>query len=78
MKVRIPEELSVVGFDDADVRYMVSPELTAVCQDAIALGREAFTALHGMLEGGDRSVVVRKALQTWLEIHASTAAPHQA
>lgn len=77
MKVRIPEQLSVVGFDDADVRYMVSPELTAVCQDAIALGREAFAALHGMLEGG-RSVVTRKALQTWLEIHASTAAPDQA
>lgn len=77
MKVSIPDEISVVGFDDADVRYMVSPELTAVCQDAIALGREAFTALHGMLEG-DRSVVTRKALQTWLEIHASTAAPAKA
>ncbi len=70
--VRVPEDLSVVGFDDADLRYMVSPELTAVCQDAVALGREAFGALHGMIEVASGQVV-RKALPTWLEIHNSTA-----
>lgn len=69
--VRVPEDLSVVGFDDADLRYMVSPELTAVCQDAIALGREAFMALHASLEGATE--VVHKALPTWLEVHASAA-----
>jgi DNA-binding LacI/PurR family transcriptional regulator len=69
LNIRIPEELSIVGFDDADLRYMVCPELTAVCQDAAALGRDAFLALHGLIDG-DRKPV-RKALATWLEIHAS-------
>ncbi|HEX8341222.1 MAG TPA: LacI family DNA-binding transcriptional regulator [Tepidisphaeraceae bacterium] len=71
--VSIPADLSVVGFDDADLRYMVCPELTAVCQDASALGREAFVALHGLLD--DDKTPVRKALPTWLEIHGSTASP---
>lgn len=70
--VRVPEDLSVVGFDDVDLRYMVSPELTSVCQDAINLGCEAFVALHGMIAAGAQPVV-RKALPTWLEIHHSTA-----
>ena len=39
--VRIPEDFSVVGFDDTDVRHAVYPTLTAVCQDAAQLGFQA-------------------------------------
>ncbi len=75
--MRIPEDLSVVGFDDTDVRFTVYPELTAVCQDAAAMGREAFAALNSMLdkEAGVKSV--RKSLRTWLEIHGSTGTARQ-
>lgn len=51
--IEVPRELSIVGFDDAELRYSVHPELTAVCQDAASLAREAFKALHGMLEQAD-------------------------
>lgn len=74
--VEIPRDLSIVGFDDAELRYSVYPELTAVCQDAAALGREAFTALYGMLDQqAEGKPVVRKAMRTWLEVHGSTAPP---
>jgi LacI family transcriptional regulator len=73
--VEIPRDLSIVGFDDAELRYSVYPELTAVCQDAAALGREAFTALYGMLDQPDGQPIVKRALRTWLEVHGSTAAP---
>lgn len=74
--VRVPEDLSVVGFDDTQMRYGTTPELTSVCQDAEALGREAVAATH-LLIGSDAGTItpVRKALRTWLEVHGSTAAP---
>ena len=74
--LRIPEDLSVVGFDDGDTRFDVYPEMSAVCQDSAALGREALLALHEVITGGeDRPPPVRKALRAWLEIHGSTAPP---
>ena len=39
--VRVPEELSIVGFDDGDLRKITHPMFTAVCQDAIRMGRLA-------------------------------------
>jgi len=71
--VRVPEDLSVVGFDDSDLRYTVHPELTSVCQDAIAMGRAAFAGLHGLLGETIERGSVRKSLRAWLEIHQSTA-----
>jgi DNA-binding LacI/PurR family transcriptional regulator len=73
MGVRIPEDLSVVAFDDAEVRFGLSPEMTAVCQDAAALGGEAFAALHRMVDAADGVPVIRRRLRAWLEIHDSTA-----
>jgi DNA-binding LacI/PurR family transcriptional regulator len=73
--IRIPEDLSIVGFDDTETRYSVFPELTAVCQDAAGLGRESFEALLAIMNQTDEKVVVRKSLRTWLEVHGSTAAP---
>jgi DNA-binding LacI/PurR family transcriptional regulator len=78
--INIPGDLSIVGFDDTEVRYGIYPTLTAVCQDAEALGREAFAVLKKLLareEGADaaRPAVIQKSLRTWLEVHESTAAP---
>ncbi len=76
--LEVPRDLSILGFDDSDTRYAVYPTLTAICQDAVAMGREAFVALHGMLDQPDGAPVVKKALRTWLEVHSSTAAAAEA
>jgi DNA-binding LacI/PurR family transcriptional regulator len=81
MGVEIPRDLSIVGFDDWEMRYSVYPELTAVCQDAVLLGREAFKALNTLLEhtgGTEPFPVTQKAMRTWLEVHGTTAPPASA
>ena len=43
--LRIPDELSILGFDDTDSRYVVYPTMTAICQDSRELGRLAYELL---------------------------------
>ncbi len=69
--IRVPEDLSIVGFDDHEWRFMSRPAMTAVCQDAIALGRSAFQALNQLIERPGQTPRV-EAKPAWLEVHAST------
>jgi DNA-binding LacI/PurR family transcriptional regulator len=75
MGIRVPQDLSIVGFDDAEIRFLTRPQMTAVCQDAAAIGREASIALHAMIERSGKNAVVRLALPTVFELHGSTAPP---
>jgi DNA-binding LacI/PurR family transcriptional regulator len=43
--VRLPQDLSILGFDDTDVRHSVYPTMTAVCQDSCEIGRLAYDAV---------------------------------
>jgi len=72
--VRIPADMSIVGFDDTDLRFSVHPTLTAVCQDARSLGYEAGSYLSNRLTdcSGAR---LRASVPTYFEIHQTTAAP---
>jgi DNA-binding LacI/PurR family transcriptional regulator len=49
--LRIPEDLSVVGFDDLDLSRVVHPPLTTVSADGEALGRAAFELLSAVMAG---------------------------
>jgi DNA-binding LacI/PurR family transcriptional regulator len=51
LNIKIPDEVSVVGFDDVDLARLVVPPLTTVRFDAEALGAAAFEALHARLQG---------------------------
>ncbi len=75
--VQIPEDLSIIGFDDADLRYCVHPTLTAVCQDAIKLGIEASSHLVKLLtEKNNEDIKV--TLSTFFEVNGSTCPPSNA
>ncbi|KEP74614.1 LacI family transcriptional regulator [Microbacterium sp. SUBG005] len=50
---RVPEDVSVVGFDDIADAAEFRPPLTTVRQDFDALGRRAVAALVAAIEGGD-------------------------
>ncbi|GMU81646.1 MAG: LacI family transcriptional regulator [Planctomycetota bacterium] len=65
--VQIPGDLSIVGFDDTDMRFAVHPTLTAVCQDASLLGLEAAR----WLTRGVFSEPLRRTIPTFFEINAS-------
>lgn len=49
--LRVPEDISVSGFDNLDVARYFTPALTTVKQDFIALGENAFTLLRQAIKG---------------------------
>lgn len=72
--VRIPEDVSILGFDDTDTRNNVFPKMSAICQDSRQLGFEAMSALTRVL-ASKSAAPVRKVLPTWLEFHRTTGQP---
>jgi DNA-binding LacI/PurR family transcriptional regulator len=78
LDLRIPEEMSILGFDDSDTRFSVEPTMTAICQDSRELGRMAYELLIQRCEGlqDNQPSGLGKA---WLEINHTTArVPDQA
>ena len=72
--LRVPQELSVVGFDDLPVARWVSPPLTTVRQPLAEMGRAAAQILGELIEGiPPRSR--RVELSTELIVRESTAPP---
>jgi LacI family transcriptional regulator, repressor for deo operon, udp, cdd, tsx, nupC, and nupG len=73
--LRVPEDISVAGFDDIEFAEMATPALTTIRQPRRALGREAASALLELLSG--RTPPTRIRLDTELIERASTAAPRK-
>lgn len=69
--VRVPRELSIIGFDDADVRMRTFPSFSAVCQDAHQMGLEAARWLTRRVDE-DRTEGCRLEHRTRFAIHEST------
>ncbi|MFI4897612.1 MAG: LacI family DNA-binding transcriptional regulator [Phycisphaerales bacterium JB059] len=70
--IRVPKDLSIIGFDDGDVRMRTYPNFTAVCQDAQGLGYEAAVWLTRLLSGNAHHSC-RELHRTTLNIHGSTS-----
>ena len=74
--VRIPSDLSVVGFDDGEVRHTLYPHMTSVCQNAENLGTDALAALIHLMESKPGPSATPAASNAcWFEIHSSTSSP---
>jgi LacI family transcriptional regulator len=72
--LRVPEELSVVGFDDTESARVASPPLTTVAQPLQQMGAVALrTALR--LAAGERVDSHHVELATGLVVRGSTAPP---
>jgi len=52
--LRVPADLSVVGYDDIPMAKYMVPRLTTVSKDALRLGREAFKLLLERIQNPDR------------------------
>jgi len=70
--LRVPHDISVIGFDDIDEAAMLAPPLTTVGQEWKRLGREAIRVALAM-EAGAPPELVR--LPTRLIVRDSTAPP---
>jgi len=75
---RVPEHVSVIGFDDIPDAEFFGPALTTVRQDFDELGRRALLALIrsiGTGPGGRRAAGPAGAIDPSLVVRASTARP---
>jgi DNA-binding LacI/PurR family transcriptional regulator len=75
--IRVPEEVSVAGFDDIPVAPLLSPPLTTVRQPAREMGQRAAELLLGLLSGPAVARLDRPLLPVELRIRESVAPPQR-
>jgi DNA-binding LacI/PurR family transcriptional regulator len=75
LELRIPSDLSVVGFDDIEVARYTDPPLTTVHQPARRKGEEAVRLLLAHPPRRGDGLSRQRMLETRLVIRGSTAAP---
>lgn len=74
----VPDDLSLVGFDDLRAASLTHPPLTTVRQQLAELGRRAIEALLIQVEQGDDPSPVDQAVPVELVVRQSTARPRGA
>jgi len=72
--VRVPEDVSVVGFDDVTGSAFFNPPLTTLKQDFSALGKRCIEMLSGIMRGEE---VENSLIPPVLVVRASTAPPSE-
>jgi LacI family transcriptional regulator len=70
----VPEDISIVGFDDTAEAELVTPQLTTVRQPLAEMGRMGVSLLMRLLEGR-RFEALHVELATALVVRGSTAPP---
>jgi LacI family transcriptional regulator len=70
--LKIPHDISIVGFDDISFAALTDPPLTTICLPRMELGRRAVEALMTSIEHPERQGVEIQ-IPTYLVIRGSTA-----
>lgn len=70
MRVKLPQELSVIGFDNIPAAETISPALTTISQDRVDLGRNSFAALYWLIA---KVPISKSLLRPELIVRESTA-----
>ncbi|MGH9597067.1 MAG: LacI family DNA-binding transcriptional regulator, partial [Edaphobacter sp.] len=74
--LRVPDDLSVIGFDDIHIAEVTIPPLTTVQMSRFELARAAVTALRAHVESSDSPDLRREyKIQTDLIVRESTGLP---
>jgi LacI family transcriptional regulator len=73
-RIAVPDQLSIVGFDDIDIASFTIPPLTTVSQFGVEMGRIAADMLFDMIERADPTHPVDDVIVTpSLVVRQSTA-----
>lgn len=75
MRVSIPRDLSLIGFDDLELAELLSPPLTVVDRPMEEQGALAMRLLLGRIESREPVAPQQIVLETQLRVRASTAPP---
>ncbi len=70
--VSVPDDVSIVGFDDLDITEFYIPPLTTVHQPRRKVGEQAAKLMLKLLESG-KPDLSRAQIEPWLVVRASTA-----
>lgn len=73
--LRVPDDLSIVGYDDSPLATAVRPQLTTVHQEVSSKGHEAVRTLLERMRGTEAGEPERVLLPTTLVVRESTAPP---
>lgn len=69
LHIKVPEEVSVIGFDNLPIAEQINPGLTTINQDRIDLGKTAYAALFWLVE---KVPISRSLLRPSLIVRGST------
>jgi LacI family transcriptional regulator, galactose operon repressor len=72
--ISVPEDLSIIGFDDLEEASIVNPALTTIRQPLAEMGRIAVSLLTRLLDN-QRLEALHVELATRLVVRETTAAP---
>ncbi len=73
-KIQVPEELSIIGFDDIELSRYVYPALSTVGQSILQLGEAAAQSLFERISGNVQGRPQRRVVTPQLAVRESTAA----
>jgi LacI family transcriptional regulator len=72
-ELRVPQDVSIVGFDDLPISALLTPRLTSVRQPAREMGYRAATALFDLLENDESAVIGQ--MSTTIQLRDSVCPP---
>ena len=74
LQLRVPEDLSLIGFDDVEFSAFIAPPLTTIAQDFHAIGRRSFELLLERMDGAGPPARVER-IPVALRERATTVRP---
>jgi LacI family transcriptional regulator len=72
--IKVPDDISVIGFDDNPAGLFGSVALTTIKQPLFAMGEEAVKIIHDIMQG-KQTGIVQKVLEPSLILRESCAPP---
>lgn len=77
MGIRIPEQLSLIGYDNEALCNMLTPQLTSICPQFAQMGRLAVTTLNEDTLWDEDGTPYRLVVPAQLKVRKSVAKPAQ-